>query len=373
MRLYQPTVPRPNPGTPDHLAGCARRFLPGDRRKPNPEMNSQASQKSGVAGSHSPSAWFCRTVLRSFAGLWRFSQSACLPCAAGFFLLASCSDPEVATPPQLLLDEGWEMYRLGEFGPAIDLFQRAGQGLNDTESQLALQALYGEAACWQHRRDARDTSRAESLYTEIIRRAPEDSLAVWSRLAQARIRHFGTIEPKPDYRVLAEEYRSIYSDHPDHPAGQEAFVSQYAVLLFNPWGDPEATRGCIPEMEAFVAQNPKSPFASTISKLLANAYSSINQPDRSVAWMVNSLETMEIDPGNPNANYSDFYWNIARTAEFEAGDFDTARTYYSRLIREYPKDQRIHEARTSLRRMRETEQLVREGRLPRQSNPREES
>ena len=48
-------------------------------------------------------------------------------------------------------------------------------------------------------------------------------------------------------------------------------------------------------------------------------------------------------------------------AEFEAGDFEAARTFYRRLIDEYPTDIRKYAAQQALRRMDETERALRAG------------
>ena len=53
------------------------------------------------------------------------------------------------------------------------------------------------------------------------------------------------------------------------------------------------------------------------------------------------------------------YWQVATTAEFLAGRLDVARTYYQKLIDEYPLDYRKFGARQALARMDRLEQNLR--------------
>jgi hypothetical protein len=53
------------------------------------------------------------------------------------------------------------------------------------------------------------------------------------------------------------------------------------------------------------------------------------------------------------------YWSIAVVAEFEAGDFDTARKYYKLLMGEYPRDRRNFGALKAIERMNALEEKLR--------------
>jgi len=54
-----------------------------------------------------------------------------------------------------------------------------------------------------------------------------------------------------------------------------------------------------------------------------------------------------------------FTWLIAVYAEFDAGDFKTAREYYRRLIDEYPTDNKVYMAKMALERLDEVEAQIR--------------
>ena len=53
------------------------------------------------------------------------------------------------------------------------------------------------------------------------------------------------------------------------------------------------------------------------------------------------------------------YWYIAVVAEFEVGDFETARKYYRLLMTEYPRDRRNFGAKTAIERMDALEEKLR--------------
>jgi len=67
--------------------------------------------------------------------------------------------------------------------------------------------------------------------------------------------------------------------------------------------------------------------------------------------VIEALERKEIDPTNPYSDNAWPYWDIATVAEFEVGDFETARKYYQMLIDGYPTDTRKYPAKQALKRM----------------------
>jgi len=287
----------------------------------------------------------------------------CLPflLLGGIVLLSGCEKARETESVPALVNRGWENFRLGEFELAVADFQAAER---IAEGKDRAGALFGEASCWQYRRDGRDTARADQLYSELLASAGEDVLAPWSELARIRIRHFGQIEPPPDYEALAGDYGALYQRHPGHPAGQEALVNRFAIELFDAAKAPNVARKSVPALEAFLKDHPGSPFQSAVRLHLATCYQAMGQPEESLQWRIRAFESRESNVANPNANESGSYWTIARAARFEAGNFAVARQYFQKLISEYPNDQRIFEARRALSEMEQIEEFVRAGGNP---------
>ena len=94
---------------------------------------------------------------------------------------------------------------------------------------------------------------------------------------------------------------------------------------------------------------------------MAVSYQTLNMPEERLRAEEQSLETTEVDPTNPFTEFAWQYWNLATIAEFEVGDFDTARKYYRKLIEEYPTDIRLYGAKQALKRMDEVEAKIRGG------------
>src|SRR5262245_40846985 len=88
----------------------------------------------------------------------------------GALLLAACAPKPTAASPEEEIREGWTQYRLSEFNSAVKIF-RAIQASQPRGSESYLQALYGEASCWNHRRDGRDIAKAIALYRAVIEQA----------------------------------------------------------------------------------------------------------------------------------------------------------------------------------------------------------
>jgi len=284
----------------------------------------------------------------------------CLPFLLlwGVVLLSGCKKARESESASFLLNRGWENFRLGEFDPAVAAFQAA-ERIADGKNRTG--ALFGEASCWHYRRDGRDTARADQLYAELLASAGEDALVPWSELARIRIRHFGQIEPPPDYEALVRDYRALYQRHPGHPAGQEAFVNLFAIELYDAVNARELAQGSILDLKAFLKDHPESPFQSAVCSHLAACYRALGQPKESLQWRIRAFESRESNAANPNAEESGSFWGIARAARYEAGTFAVARRYFQKLISEYPNDQRIFEAKRALREMEQIEEFVRGG------------
>jgi tetratricopeptide (TPR) repeat protein len=194
-----------------------------------------------------------------------------------------------------------------------------------------------------------DKEKAGALYREIIERAPEGDLAAWGWLGLARMEHLVPVGEDPDYDAVREAYREVVARFPDHPAGQEAFLylqSTYVAAM-----DEEQTRSALEALKAFVEHRPDSGFASPCYSLMAACYEILDEPERRLQADLMAYETSEIDPTNPFQDNAWRYWILATVAEFEAGDFDTARRFYRLLIEEYPTETRKYGAEQALERM----------------------
>ena len=64
------------------------------------------------------------------------------------------------------------------------------------------------------------------------------------------------------------------------------------------------------------------------------------------------LETLEKDPTNPELGFeANLTWDVAQLAQYQVGDFVTARNFYRRLMAAYPGDQRIFMAKQRIAEM----------------------
>jgi tetratricopeptide (TPR) repeat protein len=280
---------------------------------------------------------------------------------AALLLFQGCGQERTISSPDQEIQEGWKQYRLSEFNSALKTFQtvRASQ---PSGSEYYLQALYGEASCWNHRRDGRDGAKAISYYQKVIEQAPASPLAAWCALDIVRAKHLAPADQDLDYAQLAREYGEVYRKYPDTLAGEEAFL--YRIRLSVPTADAERARRDLEEIEAFLQRHPNTPFLSPLYTLVAESYHRLNEEEKRLEYMIKAIQTREVDPTTPFFELSTAYWNIAYAAEFEAGDFATAREYYQRLIDEFPRESRVFAARKALVRMDAVEAALREGRSP---------
>lgn len=265
-------------------------------------------------------------------------------------LIAGCSGEKIPSDSTTQLKEGWDAYGTGDFPRAAVLFEAAASQSETNDAHW--QGLYGQACVWNFRRPGQEPAKAEKLFSEIATRAPKHDLAAWSLLALARMKHVVPVDEEPDFAIVRKAYQNCIDRFPTHAAGEEAFIYQQSTYVAKL--SAEDAQKATPALEAFIAQHPKSPFVSAAWLLLGEAYNILKQYDKALQARVRSLETEELDPLSP-PDRAIAYWQTASIAEFDAGDFATARTFYKRLIDEYPNDMRLFAAKTALKRMDDLE------------------
>jgi tetratricopeptide (TPR) repeat protein len=298
-------------------------------------------------------------MVSRFAGLMK-NLLHCVICAA-LLVMVACEAKQSGVSPDEQIREGWAQYRLGEFQKAVHIFASM-QATQPKESDYYLQALYGEASCWNHRRERRDTEKAIAGYRAVIDQAPQHPLAAWCALDIVRTRHLAPADQEINYEQLIRDYTEVYRKYSNTLAGEEAFL--YASSLPLPTADVPRARAILAGVETFLTTHPQSVFLSEFYSIIAECYRKMDDQDRRIEYMIKSLNTREVDPSNPMADRSTTYWNIAYAAEFEAGNFALAREYYNRLMCEYPQDVRVFGVRRAFERMDAVEAALREGRNP---------
>jgi tetratricopeptide (TPR) repeat protein len=271
---------------------------------------------------------------------------------------------DVPDDPHAALAAGWQAFRLADYDQAAYRFSRIAEqpGLSPS---LEARARHGLASVWDVRQPVprQDDERAAALYRQVIDLDPASDVAAWSLLALARMHHLVPVDHEPDLDAVRTAYQAVIDQVPGHLAGHEALLYQQSTWIMTL--DPADTRVALDRLETFLADYPDSPFASAAYNLIAQGYETLDDPDRQLAARLRELETLEIDSASPaSTDLSWRYWQLATTAEFGAGRFDLARTYYQRLIDEYPRDHRKFAARQALMRMDALEQQLRAEHTP---------
>ncbi|MGD0093475.1 MAG: hypothetical protein ABSE73_26480, partial [Planctomycetota bacterium] len=248
---------------------------------------------------------------------WAFGLVLVLACGG-------CAERQNLGDPEQQVAAGWEAYRLGEFNRALSAFEAAARA--PAKSDARLRGLYGLATTWNLRRPDDDPAKAEALFRSVLAEAPDHDLAAWSLLALARMKHLVPVGTDPDYAAVRRAYEECIARFPNHLAGEEAFI--YLQSTFVATLSADDARQAAAALERFLAERPGSAFSGLAFSLLAQCYGTLRQPEKLLATMIKAVEAEERDPLNPNQDKALGYWRIGTIAEFEAGDFDTARKYY---------------------------------------------
>ena len=277
------------------------------------------------------------------AGLLAFGLSSCAPKA------------EQAGDAASLIRDGWTAYRLSEFKNALLAFETA-RARAERGSDAWAMATYGLATTWDLQRPGEDPALATQLYREILAAAPDSPMIPWTELAVARQQHLVPVGQEPDYDAVNAAYRHIMEKFPGHLAAKEAFLYLQSIQLAKL--DPQTSRAAEKNLREFAAREKKE-FLSPAWSLLAVAYQTLGDQEKRLEAEKNSFETTEVDPSDPFLEFAWAYWNLATIAEFEVGDFDLARRYYSLLLETYPTDIRVYGCKQALARMDALEAKIR--------------
>jgi tetratricopeptide (TPR) repeat protein len=264
---------------------------------------------------------------------------------------AGCGPPAAGDPAEQI-QIGWNRYRVGEFGDAIAAFEKA-RDATPAGRPLHVKALYGLATSWNLRRPGEDPELARRLYQQVLDLAPASDEAAWSLLALARMKHLLPVGQEPDLAEVRRAYQEVIDRFPNHVAGHEAFMHQQATLVAS--FKPEDARQVITNVQAFIQKHPDSQFLSPLYGLIGTCHFILNEPEERLAAELKAYDTHELDPTNPNQDNTGVYWSLACMAEYDVGDFATARRFYRLLLEEYPADIRVYAAKQSLKRMDEIE------------------
>ena len=264
----------------------------------------------------------------------------------------------MSSDPATLMKAAWADFRLGEYDLAMKKFSSCLELPDITDGQRLL-TLYGLATTWNLRQPLPDQDKdlARELYAQVLEQAPDHDLAAWSMLAVARMNHLVPVGQDPDYEKVRVGYQEVIDRFPLHIAGQEAFIYQQSTLIMTL--EPETMGPSLAKLEAFIAANPGSKFLSMAYNLSALGYETLGRHEEQLAARLTEYETLEADPTSPFIDSSWRYWQIATTAEFQAGDFDTARKFYRLLLEEYPVDIRTYAAEQAILRMDALEAALR--------------
>jgi len=270
----------------------------------------------------------------------------CLFTAA--LLLAGCERSATPTNPADALQNAWSAFSREDFAQAWRLFQVVADTTPPAD-RLHDQAVFGMASTCAFRRPDEDLATAEKLFRELIDRHGNDDLGAWSALAIARMYHVRPVGEAVDLDRVAALYKSVVDRFPNTPAADEAFIYNQTIQVTST--EPAVVRMSLAQLQQYIERHPHSPYISAAWELIAADQRVLLRPDDELAAQIRALLTREQDPSNPTLDRAQAYWNIATTAEFDAGNLTIARQYYELFIEQAPTDQKVFPARQALNRL----------------------
>lgn len=287
-----------------------------------------------------------KSFLCSLCFLFILCLAISFQCGCGFNEDSNLNGREV-------LETGWRQFNIGEYGNALKLFQQAAYS---KDSNISLQSRYAIGITWGLRQGCADKEKAAEIFESIITEFPKNDMAAWSLLALARQKQIVAPDKTPDYDDVRKAYQRLVDSFPSHPAAEEGLIYQQATYLVSLSKDDART--AIGNLKRFISEKNTSQFISPAWALIAKCHEILNEPEAQLNALKKSLDTQIVDPNDPFVDNSGLYWNIATLAEFGTGDFATARSFYKRMMKEYPQDVRNFSARLALERMDKVEEKL---------------
>lgn len=267
-----------------------------------------------------------------------------------------------------MLKTAWRNCRMEEFDQAqvefnkvihtLDVQKAAASGESSANLQLRSNALYGlglVSSLGHHGEAPQTTQRRLQAVIDLV---PHSEMAAWAALALAREAYLPVRSDAPeDAADLQRRYAQIVADYPQSAAAQEAFVYLQALHIQSLADDQ--LRQSVTAIDGYLLTHPQARFRSSLYTLQQIAYTRLKDHSKSLAAMIKAAATREIDPTNPLQNNTYTYFQIALAAQYDVGDFATARLYYEKFLQEYPKDQRAFTVQMQLQRLDQTEAQLR--------------
>jgi TolA-binding protein len=271
---------------------------------------------------------------------------------AVLFAVIGCDAAENPGDVPAHLRSGWDFYRTAEYRLAAREFENALRAA-PARGPDHQQALYGLATTLDLGRPDHDAARATQLYEQITAESPDSDLAAWSMLALARMKDVVGVDEAIDRDAARAAYQRVIDRFPKHPAAEEALLHQQSLRVNTLRPDDAAAARKV--LQQFIETHPNSRWRSAFYSEISACCAVLNDPEARLAAEIKALETRERDPGNPAADNSFAYWFIATFAEYECGDLQTARKYYTKFVQEYPTDLRTYSAKLALKRLDEAQ------------------
>jgi tetratricopeptide (TPR) repeat protein len=302
-------------------------------------------------------------------------------------LVAACERARPDLSPRALLEKGWGHFRLEEFAEAREAFEAAlekvapsfpsppptgigpatspntateGSIADAERDSLRLQATYGLALIASLARHGDASAEAHRLFQAVIDgdRSPTREMAAWAALALVRDKALPATADAP-IEDPGSGYTAVMERYPETPAAEEAFL--YRTALDVETLDPADAQAAIEEIRSYVSAHPQMHWRSALFALQSTAHQTRGEYREALAAAIASVQAREPDPANPRQNNILEYYRIGMMAQFDVGDFATARAYYARFLAEYPRDQRAFLVKLLLEHLDRTEAALRAG------------
>lgn len=274
-------------------------------------------------------------------------------------LLFGCGESSRHLDFDKALDQGWTFFQVGEFNQSEKYFKEAIAKAGSDHLKQA-EALYAMGMNHGFRRPKENITLAREYFQKVVDmdHGGELDLAPWCLLAEARLLALVAVGKEIDVPKLREAYEKVVAQYPFHPAGEEAFI--YQQLTYIETSNADEIQKALPKLESFLKNHPQSKYRSQAEALISDGYWFLGDHEQQLKHLISSAELTETNPQSPRDN-SVLYFRIASIAQYEVGDLEVARKYYTKFLTENRTDKRRFNAKLALKQIDNIEAAVRAG------------
>ncbi len=259
-----------------------------------------------------------------------------------------CSRAEDTLETRTLLSNALAEIRVFNFADAYKKYAQLRISA-EAGSETWQEATFCQAVTAQQRSPVQKASiiEAEELYKSILEKTPDSKYAPRATMNIGRIYELNDFyDDVVDLEKARAYYEKVIEQWPEKRIASEAAL-RVAASYLQTYESNKVVKG-IAFLEEWLFQHPDDPLASLMWQYAGKTYM---YPLKNYAKSFECYKHADKYGILTKTQRGNIYWNMAKMAEEELNDRDSAVTYYTKIITDEPTSGKAYESQLALRRL----------------------